>query len=150
MAYFAELTNENIVSRVIVVNDSDTSYVENPFTNTVVQVEAVGIAYLQRKYGTDTRWKLTTDDAGFRGRSAGIGMTYMENVATLGVGSTDIFIPQKPYDSWNLGSSDVDWYPPITEPTLTDDQIAAGSYYTWDEDAYQADNTTGWILTTPE
>jgi hypothetical protein len=77
-------------------------------------------------------------------------MTYIENVATLGVGSTDIFISQKPYDSWNLGSNDADWYPPITEPTLTDDQITAGSYYTWDEDAYQADNTTGWTLVTPE
>ena len=31
-----------------------------------------------------------------------------------------------------------------------DDQIAAGSYYTWDESAYQADNSTGWTLTTPE
>ena len=40
------------------------------------------------------------------------------------------------------------WYAPIPEPTLTDDQIAAGSYYTWDESAYQADNTKqGWILT---
>ena len=36
------------------------------------------------------------------------------------------------------------------EPTLTDDQIAANSYYTWDESAYQADNTTGWTLNTPE
>ena len=46
------------------------------------------------------------------------------------------------------------WEAPITEPTLTDDQIAAGSYYTWDESAYQADTsdpkTAGWTLTTPE
>lgn len=147
MALFAELTNENIVSRVVVVNDSDTSYVENPFTNTVVQVEAVGIANLQRTHGKDTRWKLTTDNDNFRGRYAGIGMTYMENVSTLGVASTDIFIPQRPYNSWNVGINTVDWYPPIPEPALTDDQIAAGSRYEWDEATYQKDNTVGWTLT---
>ena len=31
--------------------------------------------------------------------------TYMENVATLGVGSTDIFIQQQPYASWTIGVS---------------------------------------------
>jgi len=24
------------------------------------------------------------------------------------------------------------------------------SFYRWDEEAYQADNTTGWVLETPE
>ena len=37
-----------------------------------------------------------------RGNYAGIGYTYMSNVATLGVGSTDIFINQQPYASWTL------------------------------------------------
>ena len=147
MALFAELTNENIVSRVVVVKDSDTSYVENSTKKTVI-VEEIGISNLQRTHGTDTRWKLTTDNDNYRGRYAGIGMTYMENVSTLGVASTDIFIPQKPYNSWNVGINTVDWYPPIPEPTLTDDQIAAGSCYEWDEAAYQADNTVGWALTT--
>ena len=72
----------------------------------------------------------------------------MENVSTLGVASTDIFIPQRPYNSWNVGINTVDWYPPIPEPALTDDQIAAGLRYEWDEAAYQADNTVGWALTT--
>ena len=147
MALFAELTNENIVSRVVVVKDSDTSYVENSTKKTVI-VEEIGISNLQRTHGKDTRWKLTTNDDGFRGRYAGIGMTYMENVSTLGVASTDIFIPQRPYNSWNVGINTVDWYPPIPEPALTDDQIAAGSRYEWDEAAYQADNTVGWALTT--
>ena len=56
----------------------------------------------------------------------------------------------QPHASWTLNNSTADWDAPITQPTLTDDQIAAGSYYAWDEDAYQADNTTGWVLTTPE
>ena len=40
-----------------------------------------------------------------RGNYAGIGYTYMSNVATLGVGSTDIFIPQQPYASWSIGTT---------------------------------------------
>ena len=69
------------------------------------------------------------------------------NVATLGVGSTDIFIAQQPYASWTISTTAAQWEPPITQPTLTDDQIAAGSYYTWDESAYQADTSdpkTAW------
>ena len=67
--------------------------------------------------------------------------TYMENVATLGVGSTDIFIAQQPHASWTISTSAAQWEAPITQPTLTDDQIAAGSYYTWDEFSYQADTS---------
>ena len=30
--------------------------------------------------------------------------------------------------------------------TLTDEEATAGKYYSWDESAYQADNSTGWVL----
>ena len=53
----------------------------------------------------------------------------MSNVATMGVGSTDIFIAQQPYASWTVGVNTATWYSPIPQPALTDDQIAAGSYY---------------------
>jgi hypothetical protein len=44
-----------------------------------------------------------------------------------------------------------DWQSPIgAAPELTQEQIDAFSFYRWDEDAYQADNTTGWVLETPE
>jgi hypothetical protein len=89
-----------------------------------------------------------------RGNYAGIGYTYMSNVATLGVGSTDIFISQQPHASWTVGVNTAQWYSPLGDaPALTDDQIAAGSYYEWDEAGYQADTsdpkTVGWALTTP-
>ena len=104
--------------------------------------------FRQKPLGADTNWKQTSYNGNMRGNYAGIGYTYMENVATLGVGSTDIFIAQQPYSSWTVGVNTATWYSPIPQPALTDDQIAAGSYYTWDESAYQADNTTGWTLTT--
>ena len=75
-------------------------------------------------------------------------MKYMSGVATLGVGSTDVFVPQQPHASWTISTTEARWVAPLTEPTLTDEQIAAGSRYNWDEAAYQADNTTGWVLST--
>ena len=41
------------------------------------------------------------------------------------------------------------WDAPIAQPELTEEEVAAMSYYEWDEAAYQADNTTGWVLETP-
>ena len=85
-----------------------------------------------------------------RGNFAGIGYTYMENVATLGVGSTDIFIQQQPHASWTISTTEARWVSPLGDaPTITAEQEACKSYYTWDESAYQADNATGWILNTP-
>ena len=44
--------------------------------------------------------------------------------------------PSIPFDSWTYNSTDFVWEPPIPKP----DGNAV-----WDEYAYQADNTTGWI-----
>ena len=62
-----------------------------------------------------------------RGNYAGIGYTYMSNVATLGVGSTDIFISQKPYASWTFSTTVAEWEPPSNPgaaPGLTTSQVA--------------------------
>jgi hypothetical protein len=42
------------------------------------------------------------------------------------------------------------WDSPIPQPELTEEQKEAFSYYIWDEAAYQADNTSGWVLETRE
>ena len=144
MAHFAQLDSNNVVTQVIVVSNDDTS------DSNGVETESIGVAFCQKLLGADTNWKQTSYNGNMRGNYAGIGYTYMSNVATLGVGSTDIFINQKPYASWTISTSVAQWEAPITQPTLTDEQVAARSYYSWDEDAYQADNSTGWVLTTPE
>ena len=148
MAHFAQLDSNNVVTQVIVVSNDDTS------DSNGVETESIGVAFCQKLLGADTNWKQTSYNGNMRGNYAGIGYTYMENVATLGVGSTDIFIAQQPHASWTISTSAAEWKAPITQPTLTDDQIAARSYYTWDESAYQADTsdpkTAGWTLTTLE
>ena len=143
MAHFAQLDENNVVTQVIVVSNDDTS------DSNGIETESIGVAFCQKLLGADTNWKQTSYNGNMRGNYAGIGYTYMSNVATLGVGSTDIFIAQQPYASWTVGVNTATWYSPIPQPALTDDQRAAGSYYTWDESAYQADNTVGWALTTP-
>ena len=144
MAHFAQLDDNNVVTQVIVVGNSDTADVNG------VESENIGVAFCQSLLGAETNWKQTSYNANMRGNYAGIGMTFMTGVATLGVGSTDVFMPQQPYASWTISTTEARWEAPLTEPTLTDEQRAAGSYYTWDESAYQADNTTGWTFTSPE
>ena len=144
MAHFAQLDENNVVTQVIVVGNSDTADVNG------VEAESIGVAFCQSLLGAETNWKQTSYNGNMRGNYAGIGMTFMTGVATLGVGSTDVFMTQQPHASWTIGTTEASWEAPLTEPTLTDEQRSAGSYYTWDESAYQADNTTGWTLTTPE
>ena len=147
MAHFAQLDENNVVTQVIVVGNSDTADVNG------VESESIGVAFCQSLLGADTNWKQTSYNANMRGNYAGIGYTYMSNVATLGVGSTDIFIQQQPYPSWTVSTTEALWAPPSTPgaaPALTDEQIAAGSYYTWNESNYQSDPATAWVLTTPE
>lgn len=144
MAHFAQLDGNNVVTQVIVVSNDDTS------DSNGVEVESIGVAFCQKLLGAETNWKQTSYNNNMRGNYAGIGYTYMTNVATLGVGSTDVFIPQQPYASWTIDTTSPSWKAPITQPTLTDEESAAGKYYEWNESAYQADNSKGWDLKTPE
>ena len=136
MAHFAQLDENNVVTQVIVVGNSDIADVNG------VESENVGVAFCQSLLGAETNWKQTSYNGNMRVRYAGIGYSYNA--------SLDAFVPPQPFASWTLDSGVADWVAPLTEPTLTDEQRAAGSYYTWDESAYQADNSTGWTLTTPE
>ena len=145
MAHFAQLDENNLVTQVIVVSNDDTS------DSGGVETESIGVAFCQKLLGAETNWKQTSYNANMRGNYAGIGYTYMSNVATLGVGSTDIFISQKPHNSWSVGVTTATWYPPTNPgdaPAITADELAAGKYYVWNESNYQADPATAWVLTT--
>ena len=146
MAHFAQLDGNNLVTQVIVVSNDDTS------DSGGVETESIGVAFCQKLLGASTNWKQTSYNSTIRGNYAGIGYTYMSNVATLGVGSTDIFISPQPYASWAVGVTTATWYPPANPgdaPALTDAEKAAGKYYVWNESNYAADPSTAWVLTTP-
>ena len=135
MAHFAQLDSNNVVTQVIVVSNDDIT------DSNGNEVESIGVAFCQKLLGGDTNWKQTSYNNNMRTRYAGIGYSYNSEL--------DAFIPPQPYASWTLNSTSKDWEAPITQPTLTDEQTEAGSFYRWDEDAYQADNTAGWVLETP-
>ena len=144
MAHFAKLDENNIVTQVIVVSNDDCT---DPHTGE--EDEVLGIAFCKKLLGGN--WKQTSYNNNMRGNYAGIGYKFHSGVATLGVGSTDVFLPAQPHASWTISTTAAEWVSPLgAAPALTDDEIAAGKYYAWDESAYQADNTTGWVLTTPE
>lgn len=87
MAHFAQLDANNVVTQVIVVNNSvieDLSFPES---------EPLGVAFCQSLFGIDTVWKQTSYNANFRGIYAGIGYTY--DVAT------DTFVAPEPNLSEN-------------------------------------------------
>lgn len=63
MAHFAQL-KDNVVTQVIVVNNEE------------VPDEATGIAFCKFLFGEDTEWVQTSYNNKFRGKYAGIGMTY--------------------------------------------------------------------------
>ena len=144
MAHFAKLDDNNIVEQVIVVSNDDIKDANGEET------ESIGVAVCHKLFGNDTNWKQTSYNKNFRGNYAGIGMTYMTNVQTLGVASTDIFIQVQPYESWTVGVNTASWFAPIAEPALTSSQISDNKTYYWDEVAYQADSsdpkTVGWAL----
>tara|TARA_B100001996_G_scaffold232915_1_gene179759 strand:+ start:686 stop:1144 length:459 start_codon:yes stop_codon:yes gene_type:complete len=150
MAHFAKLDANNVVEQVIVVDNDEIK------DNNGNETEAIGVAFCQKLIGADTNWKQTSYTAiggtGFRGNYAGIGMTYMTNVASLGVASTDIFISQQRFASWGVGKTSADWISPLPRPGITTTQEANGQFYEWNEAAYQADTgspkTVGWALTT--
>tara|TARA_B100000945_G_C19832494_1_gene345613 strand:- start:30 stop:395 length:366 start_codon:yes stop_codon:yes gene_type:complete len=50
----------------------------------------------------------------------------------------DAFYNNQPFPSWTLNNSTFIWDPPISRPT-------DGKAYYWNESAYQADNTKGWV-----
>jgi len=145
MAHFSKLNSENIVENVVVVDNIQILDSEGN------ESEALGVEFLQGLFGSDTTWKQTSYNKNFRGNYGGCESVYIENVATLGVGSTDIFIQQQPYPSWIISTTEAVWEPPVARPELTTSQLEAGNYYVWNEVEYQRDNSSPnvWVLHDP-
>jgi hypothetical protein len=110
MAHFAELDNNNVVLRVLVINNSDTAD-ENGN-----EVESIGQEFCHNLY--DGNWIQTSYNANIRTRYAAVGDTYRADL--------DAFISLPIYPSWILNEDIKDWEPPIPYP---EDELM----YEWDE-----------------
>ena len=132
MASFAKLNSENIVTKVVsVVNEvlKDSNGIEQ---------EQLGIDFLRTLYNEpEAIWKQTSYNTHngvhsyggipLRKNHAGIGYTYDSQ--------RDVFISQKPYNSWVLNEQTCSWDAPIAYPT-------DGQRYDWNEE------TQSWTLQT--
>jgi len=116
MAHFAELDENNIVKRVIVVNN------EVLLDENNTESEGKGIDFCKSLYGEDTNWKQTSYNASFRKHYAAIGGYYDEN--------KNIFIPPKPYSSWILNAETDLWNSPVPHPGPS----RVGYIWVWSEE----------------
>ena len=115
MAHFAELDNNNVVLRVVVIsnddvdaNGGDLSTGAEDFVEALIPASSGGVA-----------WKQTSYNNNLRKNFAGIGYTYDE--------SRDAFLLPQPYPSWTLNETTCQWEPPTSYP---DDNTKP---YFWDE-----------------
>ena len=123
MAHFAELNGNNVVLRVIVVANKDTTNANGE------EAENIGIAFCRSLFGVNTNWKQTSYNVNFRKNYAGIGFTYNADI--------DAFVPPKPYASWVLNNETAQWEAPVPMPA----DAGTGEppkMYSWDE------ATTSW------
>ena len=122
MAHFAEIDNNNIVQRILVVSNSNASN------------EAAGIAFCKALLGSDTNWVQTSYNDNIRCRFASIGMKYDA--------TNDVFYKQQPYASWALNTSTWEWEAPVALPDDAVDNDTHFVGYTWDEDTRSWTNRT--------
>ena len=155
MAHFAKL---GVNGKVIAVHSLDNSKLLNADS---VEDETVGQQELQRIHGWPAAMWIKTSyntrggkyynadgteasdqSKALRGNYAGIGYSWDED--------NSIFWPKQPHASWSKNTSTAAWDAPITYPSVTDDGADPVVYnwsISWNETAYQADNTKGWKAT---
>ena len=105
MAHFAEINQDNIVVRVLVVPDSE---------------EHRGQQFLADDLLLGGTWIQTSYNSRIRKNYAGVGFTYDP--------TRDAFIPPKPFASWVLDEETCNWKSKIPYPN-------DGKLYSWNEDS---------------
>ena len=136
MASFVKLNNDNfVIQGVALVNEI--------FTVNNIEIEQIGIDFINNLYKTNDVWKKTSyntrggvhyqadnntpsqdQSKAFRKNYAGIGY-YYDSIR-------DAFIPPKPFPSWTLNEDSCLWQSPIPYPN-------DGKQYYWDEEI------TSWV-----
>lgn len=91
MSHFAEVNEENVVTRVLVGDNS---------------MPNEGYDWVVETFGG--RWVKTSYNNNIRKNFAGVGFTYDETL--------DAFIPPKPFESWILNEDTCLWDPPVARP----------------------------------
>ena len=123
MAHWAELDQNNIVTRVLVGSNED---VDEGYQ---WLIDNLGGTWVKTSYNTQGGVH-SLGGTPLRKNYAGVGHLYDE--------TRDAFIPPKPFNSWILNESTCLWDAPVDYP-------ADGNMYTWNEEnmAWEAINEEG-------
>jgi len=132
MAHYAIINDDNEVVGVFAGVDENSELPEGYSSWEEWYTNRKGQTVLRTSYNTFENTHIT-DGTPFRGNYAGgIGNIYDP--------VNDIFLAEKEWDSWVLDLDNAKFIAPISLPETNPEQ------YIWNEEAYQADNTTGWVL----
>ena len=142
MAHFAKVV-DGVVEKVTVVSNDVMLDEEG------AEQESLGQAFLNAQFGEAT-WIQCSYNDNIRGHFPSVGSVYDS--------ANDIFHEAQPFPSWTLNTDTGYWEAPLPRPTVTSEgldisptvegETAEDLDARWDEAAYQADNTTGWVVLT--
>jgi hypothetical protein len=113
MAHFAEINDNNIVTRVIVVHN-------NEITVDGQELEFKGIDFCEGLFG-HRNWVQTSYNGNMRYNFAGQGYTWDSD--------NDAFYAPQPFASWSLDENFI-WQAPVPYP----EDASTDKVYEWDED----------------
>jgi len=114
MAHFAELNENNIVTRVIVVHNNELQNTDGS------ESESKGIDFCEGLFG-HRNWVQTSYNGNMRYNFAGEGYTWDS--------ANDAFYAPKPFASWSL-NEDYKWEAPVPYP----EDASPEKIYAWDEE----------------
>jgi hypothetical protein len=120
MAHFAELSQANIVLRVVVIDNNDV--IANGGDQSATAEKAVEQIVPFSKWGV--KWVQTSYNNNFRKQYCGIGYTFDS--------TKNKFIAPQPFASWSLDAND-DWQAPVAYPTVTTYGDNIKYFISWDE-----------------
>lgn len=121
MAYYAELDNNNVVTKIRTGASEEVVDLERIYT------ERFGKVHKRTSYNTrggihydqETNEPSADQSKAFRKNYAGVGFTYDE--------TRDAFIPPQPYPSWVINEESCLWESPVPYPN-------DGNIYNWNEE----------------
>jgi len=138
MAHFAKILEGEVINVIVAEQDFMDNFIDStPGTWVQTSYNTLGGVHYQRN--DDGSLGDASDDQtkALRKNFAGVGYKYDADA--------DAFHAPQPFPSWTLNQTTFLWEPPVAIPS--DAIINGGTVkYYWNEDAYQADNTTGWVL----
>lgn len=128
MAHYAKVLDGKVLNVIVAEEDFFDTFVDSSAG------EWIQTSYNTRggvHYEPNSNTPSEDQSKSLRKNFAGIGFHY---------DGTGFYAPQ-PFNSWTFNNTTYLWEAPLPYPT-------DGNNYLWDEDAYQADNTTGWVEVT--